>query len=496
MNASEENFAQDDVEEVKQSLIGLLPSEQDATTLVMNTTAWLWGAETPAGTVLGPDDVFRLLEVAAVSHGGAIDVAKSLLLYALYAQQLPAHVQDQHLESGSIGQMVSLIVGRIRSFIMTHDNEAACLDGIECLTLLSLIQINEGALKDAWLIVRRTLDLARLLGLHKSFFASERNCVDGSAGLRRRLWLSAVCGELYCSLLLGLEPGIGSSPFGQDDGWIDTVARDEATAQRHIGLIVERIAKRNALGEHGNTELLTEINNGLESFERAMAPDWWTAPSFHQDPALDSAKEANRLVCQLWFFQARIFAHLPWALRKNPRFKESENSASICLEACRITLLRCTGLQYARNHLRRCRTVDQAAVLAAIILLLLKLQFAGEKNSLTFSCDSDGALLEQMLEVFEDTANSFHNEIITTQGAQVLRTLMQTGTAHLRCHVCEGSNPYDQDMPPPQQHSGAAGNGVRQGRPLWVEDVLLSSVAPLIPAHTPAAHVISFLFEK
>ena len=62
-------------------------------------------------------------------------VAKMLLLFALYMQQLPANFDVQFLESQSVERAIELIVERVKLFVLSHEDEGCSLDGLECLTL-------------------------------------------------------------------------------------------------------------------------------------------------------------------------------------------------------------------------------------------------------------------------------------------------------------------------------------------------------------------------
>lgn len=217
--------------------------------MLKNTTAWLWGAETPPGSVLKSDDTILLLETAAISRGSATHVAKSLLLFALYMQQLPSAFDAVILKSISVDNAIELIVEQVNLFMSSNEHDACTPEDLEWLTLLSLIPLNNGDIKKGWMAFRRVLDVSRLNGLHTSFSLSKRNSSSSDLALRRRLWLSAVSGDCYCSLLLGLEPGVGIAPFGPDsETWNDPCADSDANIQRRICLIMSRIAQRNALG--------------------------------------------------------------------------------------------------------------------------------------------------------------------------------------------------------------------------------------------------------
>ncbi|KAH6970664.1 hypothetical protein BKA56DRAFT_168529 [Ilyonectria sp. MPI-CAGE-AT-0026] len=486
-----------DTPDAKQLLVALLPSAEDAVSIVTNTTAWLWGAESPPGSVLKPSDTLELLDITAISKGNALHVAKTLLLFALYMQQLPASFDVQFLQSQSVGKTIEVIVERVKLFIISDEDKACSFDGIECLTLLSLTQLNDGAIRKAWMNFRRTLDIARLKGLRNSFSLSARNSTCSDIGLSRRLWLSTACGDCYCSLLLGLEPGIGYAPFGPDDDtWNDPLSDGEANVQRRICLIVARIAQRNAAGLHQDRQAFQEIDEALNRLQDSLPPTWWRVPSFRQDRSLDSAKDPNRLICQLWFFQARIFAHIPIAFGKT--MGDSSTSLEHCMEACRITLHRYLGLQYAKDQLSRCRSVDQSASVAAVILLLAKVQHRFVNMDSTVSkYDSDRALLEQVIDCFEAIGQGCVREYVARQSAEILTTMLDIAADSENELLTRSNATSDSNTPlalgTPLDPASAIGfdtNMTKSG----MEDVITSSIQPALDANGPASRLISLFF--
>ncbi|KAI1648770.1 uncharacterized protein F4817DRAFT_54189 [Daldinia loculata] len=483
----------------KQLLVALLPSAQDAVTIATNSTAWLWGAETPLGSVLRPNDTLQLLDIAAISSGSAMHVAKILLLFALYMQQLPSRFDVQFLGSENIEKTIGLITDRVKLFVVSHEDEASSLDGIECLTLLSSIYLNDGAIRKAWMIFRRVLDIARLKGFQNSFSLSARSSSCSDIALRRRLWLSTVCGDCYCSLLLGLEPGLGIAPFGPDDDtWVDPLADEDANVQRRICLIVSRIAQRNAVGLGGDRSILREIDEALNRLQDSMPASWWRAPSFRQDRSLDSAKEPNRLICQLWFYQARIFAHLPIAFGK--AINDSLDSLESCIEASRFTIHRYLGLQHVKDQLSRCRTVEQSAFFAAVVLLLAKVQLQYlEKRSTTSRYDSDRALIEQVIGSFEVSGETRSREYVARQSYEILSTMLDIITSSENTFfMTSHSGPNTPSTLGSSFDPNIVGNteDTSNATKSGMEDIIASSIQPALDVESPASHLMKLLFTK
>ncbi|OTB12766.1 hypothetical protein K445DRAFT_320570 [Daldinia sp. EC12] len=487
------------ISDEKQPLVGHLPSTEDAVTIVTNSTAWLWGAETPLGSVLRPNDTLQLLDIAATSNGSAMHVAKILLLLVLYMQQLPPRFDSQLLGSQTIETAIKSIVYQVKSFVLSHEDEASSLDGIECLTLLSTIYLNDGAIRKAWMTFRRVLDIARLKGFQNSFSIPSRNSSCSNIALQRRLWLSAVCGDCYCSLLLGLEPALGIAPFGPDDeNWVDPVADENANVQRRICLIVSRISQRNAVGPEGDHKVLREIDEALNILQDSIPAAWWKAPSFRLDRPLDSAQEPNRLICQLWFYQARIFAHLPIAF--GIYTDNSLDSLESCIEASKFTMHRYLGLQHAKYQLSRCRSVEQSAFIAAVVLLLAKVQLQNHKKGTPPPrYDSDRALIEQVISSFEASREVGSREHVAGQSCEILSAMLDIITDPENVLFITGGS--DSNTSPTLEISDdyntveAIGN-IRNGTKSWMEDVIASSIQPALDIESPASRLLDMVFAS
>ena len=484
--------------DAKQALVLLLPSDKDASTIVTNTTAWLWGPEKPTGSVLTPDDPVWLRDVSEIARGSTMHVAKTLLLFALYMQQLPAGFDTQILQFPNVENAITLIVERVKIFILSSEDEACSLGGLECLILLCLVQVNDGALRKAWMTNRRVLDIARLQGLQNSFSASARNTHCANQALCRRLWQSLICADCYCSLMLGLEPGPGSSPFGSNDyTWADPLASEEAEFQRQVALIIARIAQRNALGLYRDRKILREIEQTMNKVQDSLPASWWRTPLFCQNRSSDSAQEPNRLICQLWFFQAQIFAYMPFAFGETT--EGSPSSLERCMEASRTTLHRYLGLQHAKDHLSRCRTVDQSAFIGALILLLAKAQL--QQSGMQIApprYDSDRALLEQVIDSFDAVGKACSREHIARQISVILSTMLEISDSFLSENRLAASDSFC-------EHDNCMLRGSCPARridisfisnKIGMEEVMVSSILPALGAHSIALHLVNLFFEE
>lgn len=273
--------------------------------------------------------------------------------------------------------------------------------------------------------------MAKLAGLQDSFSATKRDSEKCEDALRRRIWLSTVCGDCYCSLLLGQQPVTGALPFGPaHEDWIDPVAEKEANVQRRICAVMADIAERNATGKFHSPEIALELGGRLDKIYESLPCTWWDTPSFAPNRSLESAQEPNRLLSQRWHFLARIFVDLPAAIGKSTKL--SRDSLENCIDAARCTLSRHVALQYARDQLSRCRGGEQAAVLSAVALLLCVVQVRFQdarsatkqdkhRSALKFELDRD--LIQQTIASFETQGKGSSREYMAMQCVDILSSM-------------------------------------------------------------------------
>jgi hypothetical protein len=72
---------------------------------------------------------------------------------------------------------------------VTSDNELiGSIEGIECLILQTVYQINAGNLRRPWLIFRRAISVAQLMGLHRASLKTSQDMPDSKEARRYSLW--------------------------------------------------------------------------------------------------------------------------------------------------------------------------------------------------------------------------------------------------------------------------------------------------------------------
>ncbi|KAI6784125.1 uncharacterized protein J7T54_004671 [Emericellopsis cladophorae] len=474
-----------DSRDSEHSLVTLLPSPQDAVTITINTCAWLWGAETPSGSVFRPDDAIQLLDLAKISKGSPIQVAKMLLLFALYMQQLPDDFDESLLGFEDMSRTIDLIVERSKAYIMTHEDEACSTNGIESLLVLATIYLNSGDMRKTWSTFRRTVDMARLAGIHQSYSAVRRDAQSDENGLLRRLWLSASCGDSYYSLLLGQAPATGPETFGAGhEVWTDPVAEKEANVQRVLCAVMARLAERNAQGRHHDEGVTRKLEDRLDTIYSSLPSTWWDTPKFAPGRCLDSAQEPTRLLCQIWYFTMQMFIHLPLA------FALPQETACYDLKACRNasrnTLSRHVGAQHAKEQLSRCRGGEQAAFMSAVVLLMCIVQRRTQsmhgppertEKPWVMSFELDRILIQQTIASFEARGKGGRREPISKQCTTILTTMREFA--------------FREDLMEASMEDAIGKHNVER---LEMEKLIDSAIRPCLRCASPAGRLLDLTF--
>jgi hypothetical protein len=107
-------------------------------------------------------------------------IANVLLCIAVSMQQLPSTLDFGSIQMCySVKDSVEEYTSTVTSLVTSDDEIAASIEGLECLALLGKICLNAGKLRRAWLSLRRAMNMAEIIGLHRNAARS----IVGSDGI-------------------------------------------------------------------------------------------------------------------------------------------------------------------------------------------------------------------------------------------------------------------------------------------------------------------------
>ncbi|KFA73009.1 hypothetical protein S40288_10782 [Stachybotrys chartarum IBT 40288] len=416
---------------VRERLLSLLPSQEDAFIVCSSTKAWILELPEPPAQVWCPGQRTSFVNVASDAHSTLIRISKLLLYLSLCMQQLPTDFDASQLGIGSPEDAVQTFIHTVTSSVLFNDDLVSSEEGMECFSLLGMIYINNFDLKRAWLVFRRALDVGRLLGLDENFASSASNDSQEQSH-SHRLWLSAVMGDCYCSLLLGMKTSWTPLPLNRRSS---TFNLDDDDLSIQLCLIASNWSRTELVDDRHFETACKAANEALDELQDTMPSSWWQTPSLGHEQSLDAARDYERLVRQAWFFQIRILVNL-FAVGSNQLSQESAFKEH-ALEAARITLHRYQSVRLADNSQLHCRVLDIAAYVAIVTIVLVKL--STNKAPGFGRPDSDTLLSEQALKSLEQLSAASPREQVARQSVEIVAELWRAGTEQAAPDVTLGS---------------------------------------------------------
>jgi hypothetical protein len=341
-------------------------------------------------------------------------------------QQLPSEFDTRRLQlTSSLDALMEKYVATVASLVTSDDEIMSTIEGLECLILQGLFQINAGNLRRAWLYFRRALTIAQLMGLHKVFILPTKEGDSIATLAKKEMWLRIIQADRYLALLLGLPCGTSDDFLGPEEPiQKQNMDLDLAFTQR-LCLIAGRIIQRNQLETIYTSATTQEIDERLEVLKKEMPESWWDVPqNIKSERSIKVSRQFNRLMTQIWYFQLEALLHLPFMLRATTERRYEYNKFS-CLKASRDVLHRYLALRQSDASAFCCRVVDFGAFTASVTLLLGLLgppKLTDEQEAQQQRID-DRALVQTIITTMEQVSHG-GRDVVATQSVNVIRTLL------------------------------------------------------------------------
>ncbi|KIW91176.1 uncharacterized protein Z519_08071 [Cladophialophora bantiana CBS 173.52] len=410
------------LEKLRLVLSALLPTQDDADLIAASTNAWGLGQLLYAATERSTK---ADLEIATLSKGSPLTIARTLMHFAILIQQLPPEFDTSRLQFNSpIETVLQKYLYYVADLVTSKDDFACTMEGLECLLLQSLFYINDGNLRRAWLAARRALYTAQFLGLQKSYLSCIRNS-DGDGASHRAnamMWTRTVMLDRFLAPILGLPCGAGSDCFGEDGTMVPIIDFIDVF-ERRLCVIAGLIAARNQKDPAPGYTTTLDIDEKLEKLAKDMGDMLTKIPTLHTPHPSPADEDSFKLVMsQIWFYQITIILHIPWMLRA---FTDSkfEYSRFACLNASREHLRRYLALRDTNNTQNTARIVDFGTVIAAVTLILNRVESA-TRDTATSDGDSDMKLVSKVVESMR-TVSRGPREFMARQGVEVMEALLE-----------------------------------------------------------------------
>ncbi|RFN43339.1 hypothetical protein FIE12Z_12429 [Fusarium flagelliforme] len=246
----------------------------------------------------------------------------------------------------------------IESLSIPSSTQSYSAEDLELLLLLAKAYSDIGQPRKSWIMYRKGLTIAEVMGLYRREMDSPR---------LKGIWWAFYHGDRFASLLLGLPYGFNDAHFGP--------SIEHATPENRFILrcafIAGKVIDRNLIPGKPSSASSMLLDEQMDTITSSMHSSWWDPPSPlpTSDSEIDTLR--SRLLLQFYFFHIRINLHLSFIARSeltSPR----DSHRLVCSEASRQLLKRFLLLssRVGGANIFDCKTTAFVAFMAAVALIL------------------------------------------------------------------------------------------------------------------------------
>lgn len=361
------------------------------------------------------------LDMAAIAKERAIVVARTLLHLAACICALPPDFNSSRLQNfWNLEAAMENYVAVVTSLVTSSDELLLTLPGLETLLLLSIYHLNTANLRQAWLIIRRAMNLAHLMGFHRVVQVKQLPPVEAIESAAS-IWYNLVDLDRVLGLHLRL-------PFAADDY---TISEDVPLHRLHrfrLDRICHQVSELDQEVTSQSYVQALALDEKLESLMRDQPKDFWDVPNVPPTArTVESQEVLERLMVQMWHFELKIFIHLPFLLR-SPQESRYEYSKVVALQASRNIVMRWFALRNAGITQACCRFGELGVFIAATTLTLdILIDMATkDKAEVQKAKGSDFAMLCRVISEMEKLGKASSRERIAMRSAVVLKKILSS----------------------------------------------------------------------
>lgn len=370
---------------------------------------------------VGQDSESYALDMTAVANDRAIVVARTLLHLAICICALPPDFNASRLRNiWNLDATMENYVATVTSLVTSSDELLLTLPGLQTLLLLSIYHMNIASLRQAWLLVRRAMNLAHLMGFHRIVQVKQIPPVE----------VIESAASIWCCLvdldrILGLHLRL---PFASDDYPIPEDTSPHRIHRSRLATICRQVAELDhEVTSHSYVQALA-LDEKLEAMMKEQPKDFWDVPNVPPTArTAESYDVLERLMVQMWHFELKIFIHLPFLLRA-PEESRYEYSKVAALQASRNIVMRWFALRNAGITQACCRFAELGVFIAAMTLTLdILIDMATkEKAEVQKAKGSDFAMICRVISEMEKLGKACTRERFAKRTAVVLKKILSS----------------------------------------------------------------------
>ncbi|KAH7391783.1 hypothetical protein BKA66DRAFT_413164, partial [Pyrenochaeta sp. MPI-SDFR-AT-0127] len=389
-------------EKAKQALIAMLPPYDQLTKVLNSNGDWWQTWRRKCSGTSGPEQTLPQFAAQALTTGNVGAIGTVVLSVGICASDDSVDV-DKYIEA-------------VDRWVLSDDEYAASLEGMECLILKAKWYADVGQPRRAWIAYRKGLMYAQLMGLHRK---------RTSSAAHESIWWALYHGDRFLSLLLGL-------PYGISDAHCDLTMPGLNNGEyihpliviNKISQLAGRVIDRNQGIAEQSFAWALQLDQELEDLFKKLDPSWLDYSELLADVESNAAELRERLMGQMVFHQIRVYLHLPFMLKSasNSRFTFSRTA---CLNGSREVLRLYQALRAGTvQPLYECKAIDFLGFTAAVLIQIGLLNFGMIGQTATDKeVEEDVRLIEISIDIFR-RASSEKGGKVALQSAEVLEKMM------------------------------------------------------------------------
>lgn len=348
--------------------------------------------------------------------------------------------------NGSPRDVASRFFDAASNYVTSQDPLIVSPEGLETLMLEGHFHLNSGNYKQSWIVFRRALRVAQLLGLDapgsEAHDDAGRKAVDSlQAGF---VWFRLIYINRFLSMMLSLAienlgNGIVSPERLAVEQGLEKLERLHASVMGRIAMRNECMRLGDDINEivYDHYQVTQEIDYELKQAARVMPIRWWTVPAMRDAaPDMEMKEDTARLVLQMHQYNLLTSLHAPYVI-PGPRTRAVKDGTApdytysmvTALNASRESLVRFPTLSRSKLIPFSSRGINFKAFISATTLLLAHID--GHRlrhaNVLEHQRAGDLGMINNVIEILEVFADR-RSDYMDLSCVRVLNVLLQIET--------------------------------------------------------------------
>ncbi|KAF2813562.1 uncharacterized protein BDZ99DRAFT_438821 [Mytilinidion resinicola] len=376
-------------------------------------------------------------------------ISRHMLQLAIFLQHIPPGLHEEITGlSESPRAIMERLVDLAISLVTSNDELLGSIEGLECVMIETMYQVNVGNLRRSWVASRRAMSIAQLMGLNRSENRAQFKVLDPKTEYHPQImWFRVLFIDRQLCLMLGLPQGSLDRSIASDAQLANETPMGRL--ERIHCVLASRILERNESNPSSQDLAVTRtLDLELQRAARGLPSKWWLSPNLEAASTTPQALfwDTLRLFAQVLHYNLLNQLHLPYMLRASSSSSSSSSSSPTsspaaapdrqyeysrltCVNASREVLSRFITLRRVNRIAFSCRIIDFLALMAALTLLLAHLDSRraaaapAAENLLAHQYLSDRAMIEQAQENMREL-NRVNADALSAQSADLLGRLL------------------------------------------------------------------------